>query len=311
MTINSIEYITKKHFHSLINVLVTLTAAAIAAIAAYLAFFTGFETARTAFAAFAALSAVFTLVRVFSPGAGCTLMRISVSVIALSGFIAGLEAFTLGYLLIRHSGTQSHLNELLSVIGLSIATRPEVTARLMMAGSVLCYAAAGCAFFCHRYLGAVRSCASGVLKRSGLRVFPPISAILFILCLIAAGALELLSSDHILVDMIMKDRTSMLTAILIALLPLHLLLSGINARTFSRRTFAFKVFEKQIMKVETNADGTVYVPINEDVAPGTEEEPELKKHSPAPEESRKGKPFIPEFAPSGENFSAAGEADIL
>ena len=129
MTNNSIDYITKKHFRSPANIAVTLVAAAIAAGAVWLAVISGMNPAVTVLAAFTALSAVFALIRVFSPGAGCTLLRVSISVIALAGFIAGLESFTLGYLLIRHSGTQEHLNSLLSHSGFTIALAPEITGK--------------------------------------------------------------------------------------------------------------------------------------------------------------------------------------
>ena len=311
MTNNSIDYITKKHFRSPANIAVTLVAAAIAAGAVWLAVISGMNPAVTVLAAFTALSAVFALIRVFSPGAGCTLLRVSISVIALAGFIAGLESFTLGYLLIRHSGTQEHLNSLLSHSGFTIALAPEITGRLLLAVSVLFYTASGCAFFCHRYLGAVRSCAAGTLKRSGLRVFPPLSAVLFFLYLIAGGIWLWLSSDWMACTVILSDTRWLLTAGIVVLLFLHLLLSGINARSFARRTFAFKVFEKTIMKVETNADGTVYVPIIEDVEPDTEERPISAKPAKVSEETLRGKPFISEFAASGSPGNASGEADIL
>ena len=80
MTINSIEYITKKHFHSLINLLVTLIALAIAALACCLSYFSAFSPVWTAIAAFTCFSALSALVRVFAPGKGCSLLRLSISI---------------------------------------------------------------------------------------------------------------------------------------------------------------------------------------------------------------------------------------
>ena len=310
MTINSIEYITKKHFHSPVNLLVTLIALAIAAASGCLAWFTGMAPLPVAVAVFAGFSALASLVRVFSPGIGSALLRVSVSVVALGSFFAGMSAFTLGYLLIRHPGTQDYLNGLLSGLGYTLATAPATTGKCMLAGSVLLYFASGTAFFCHRYLGAVRSCASGVLKRSGLRVFPVLSGLLFLFCLAAAGTLGFLQGGERLRE-IPLNQTNLSAAALVALLFLHLLLSGVNARVFGRRTFAFKVFEKQIMKVETNADGTVYVPINEDREPDAEEPLPAAKPEAVAEEPRDGKPFIREFAASSDETDSTGERSIL
>jgi hypothetical protein len=310
MTINSIEYITKKHFHSLINLLVTLIALAIAALACCLSYFSAFSPVWTAIAAFTCFSALSALVRVFAPGKGCSLLRLSISITALVCFFSGMASFTLGYLLIRHPGTQDYVNELISGFGYIITMKPETTGTVLLTGSVLLYLASGCAFFCHRYLGAVRSCASGVLKRSGLRVFPLLSALLFFLCLIIAGTIAFLQGGDRL-RTIPMNRTTLSAAALTVLLYLHLLFSGVNASVFGRRTFAFKVFQKQIMKVETNADGTVYVPINEDQEPDTEEPLASSKAQTIPEEEQSGKSFIKEFAASSDESDPTGERNIL
>ena len=314
MTTNSIGYITKRHFHSGSSIFTALIAVAVAGVSAYLSVMNGFHLGLAAFAGFSAVSALFTVISLFSVGTGCTLMRISIAVNALACFFAGMGMFTLGYLFIRHSSTQNHINTLLAELGLNtIATPPNVTGAILFIGSVILYLASGCAFFGHRYLGAARTCASGKLRRSGFRVFPLLSFILFI-CVSVSAAVFLHLLSETFTDEILSDRFSLGIVLLMALLLLHLLFSGLCARAFARKSFAFKVFEKQVMKVETNADGTVYVPINEDKAPD-EEEPLLptKKHTRV-ESHSSGKQFIKEFEPAGDDSAARmsqGEGDIL
>ena len=314
MTMNSIDYITKKHFRSGSSILVALTASAAAGLSAYLSIMNGFHPWIAGFAGFAAVSALFTLISLFSPATGCTLLRFSAAINALVCFFSGMGMFTLGYLFISHTNTQEHVNNLLSQLGINtIATQPNVTGTILLIGSLMLYLAFGCAFFAHRYLGAARSCASGTLKRNGFRVFPLTSCILFLAASIAAAGFLFLSPGSFTSEML-SDRFMRTSALLIVVLLLHLLFSGICARSFAHKSFAFKVFEKQIMKVETNADGTVYVPINEDKDPG-EEEPLLpsKKQKKKEENPKNGKPFISDF-PSAANesaFSSEGESDIL
>lgn len=316
MTKNSIDYITKKHFRSPLSVFVTLIAAAVAALSAYLSVINGFNAAFAGFAGFAFFSALFSAVSLFSAGKGCTLMRIAISVNALVSFFAGMGTFTLGYLFLRQGGTQDRINELLRDFGyVTIATTPTTTGVLLFVGAVILYLASGCAFFGHRYLGAARSCSEGTLKRSGFRVFPLLSFLLFI-SLGGAAAVFFLLSDVSYFKGIAADCNSLLIAVLAVLLMLHLLFSGICARAFARKTFAFKVFEKQIMKVETNADGTVYVPINEDREPDAEEPLTPTKKKVSSGEKHSGKQYIKEFAaasaPNDDAGSLAhGEADII
>ena len=225
-------------------------------------------------------------------------MRMAVSVNAVVCFFSGMGSFTIGYLFIRQSGTQERINELFADLGFgSIVTQPKTTGILLFAASVILYLASGCAFFGHRYLGAARSCSEGTLKRSGFRVFPLLAFILFF-TVSGAAAVFFLLSDKSYIDRISSDIDSILVVVLFALLLVHLLLSGLCARAFARKTFAFKVFEKQIMKVETNADGTVYVPINEDKEPDEKESLTPAKKAKDDGEKNTGKQFIQEFAPS-------------
>ena len=306
MTNNSIDYITKKHFRSGLSVFVTLLTIAVAALSGYLAVMNGFHPQFAIFSGFAGLSALFSVISLFSAGTGCTLMRMSITVNALVSFFTAMGMFTLGYLFIKHNGTQDRINELLSSLGFNtIATEPKFTGILLLAGSVLLYIASACAFFGHRYLGAARTCASGTLKRSGFRVFPVLSVVLFLFTT-AAAAVILTLSGRAYINEIMSDRFLMLSALLIVLLLLHLLFSGICARSFARKSFAFKVFEKKIMKVETNADGTVYVPVNEDKEPDAEEPllPTKKKES--NDEKSRSKQFIREYSPAVEQIAEHG-----
>ena len=314
MTVNSIGYITKKHFRSVLSIFVVLLTVAVAALSGYLAVMKGFQPGFAAFAGFAALAALFSAVSLFSVRIGCTLLRYCIAINAIVSFFTAMGMFTLGYLFFRHSGTQDRINELLSSLGYNtIATQPNVTGILLFAGSILLYVASACAFFGHRYLGAARTCASGTLKRSGFRVFPVISVVLFLFASGAAVIFLALSGDSF-IDQLLTDRYAMLTALLIVLLLLHLLFSGICASAFARRSFAFKVVENRVMKVETNADGTVYVPINEDIEPGTEEPllPTKKKES--HNEKPLGKQFIREYSPAAEENAengASGEGKLL
>ena len=314
MNTNSIEYITKKHFRSASSIAVTLMACAIAALSVFIAYTGAFQPAAVAFSVFAVLSALFTVIRVFSVKTGCTLLRISVAFTAGLLFFAAMIAFTLGYLLLRNGDIQTVFDQALSERGWVISTSPSVTGGLLFALSALLYFASGCAFFAHRYLRAVRSCASGSMKRIGLRVFPFISVILSLLSVGGAVAFALLS--HGMIDRVLSDRLLLAESAVAALVMIHPLFAGICASSFARRTFAFKVFENQIMKVETNADGTVYVPINEDTEPDAEEPLLPAKTKSTEEEHLTGKPYIREYSPA----SAAddkngrkdfGEADLL
>ena len=106
----------------------------------------------------------------------------------------------------------------------------------------------------------------------------------------------------------------MLTALLYLLLLLHLLFSGVSASTFARRSFAFKVFENKVMKVETNADGTVYVPIKEDKEPDFEEPLAPTKKKEPKNEKPLGKQFIKEYSPAAEETAengASGEGNLI
>ncbi len=315
MTINSIEYITKKHFRSGISIFVTLLALAIAALSVYITVISGYHPAFAVFAAFCVLSAMFSVVRIISVKAGCALMRSSIAVMAVLFFFTAMSMFTLGYLFLRHGAIQEKINEFLSQTGSAISTEPLVTGILILIISVLLYMASGCAFFCHRYLGAASSCSSGVIRRSGFRVFPILSVMLF---LFAAGVTTsiILLSDYSLICGVMANHVALYNAALVILLFLHLLFSGICAKALAYKTFAFKVFEKQIMKVETNADGTVYVPINEDKEPDAEEPLLPGKQHTRQTEHPSGKPFIKEIATphAVDDFSnpqTIGEADIL
>ena len=316
MTKNSIDYITKKHFRSFLSVIVALTAVAAAALAAVLSLIKGLNLPFAVFAGFAFFCALFSLLSLFSAGKGCTLMRIAISVNAIVCFFSGMGTFTLGYLILRQKGAQDWINGMLGRLGCStIATQPEVTGALLFGAAIILYFASGCAFFGHRYLGAARSCSEGTLKRSGFRVFPLMSFILFFFLICAAAVFFMLSGESF-VNQIASDMYSILTVALAALLMLHLLLSGICARAFARKTFAFKVFEKQIMKVETNADGTVYVPINEDKEPDAEEPLVPSKKPEKRSEDTQTKQFIKEFQASPSNLSYTdnigyGEGDLI
>ncbi len=323
MTSNSIEYITKQHFHSLLSVILTLVTIAIAAVSVAITVLAGISSANAGiavFAGFSSLSALFAVIRMFSVKNGCTLMRISIGISALLCFLAGMGMFTLGYLLIKNNDIQNHINSYLSLAGFTIVTRPRITAILMISASVLLYMASGCSFFGHRYLGAVRSCAGGTIRRSGLRVFPAVSLILFILSVLAAFTLLMLSGDaatkYKLLSDITSNQVNILSAALVFLLYLHLLLSGICARSFASKTFAFKVFEKQIMKVETNADGTVYVPISKDEEPDAGTPQETVKAEPVSDRHQNSKPFIREISGTtvhseSENGRLCDESEII
>lgn len=315
MTGNSIDYITKKHFRTGLSIPVTLVTAAVAGLSGYLSVMNGgINPGFAAFAGFAGLSAVFSAISHFSPKTGCTLLRIPIAVNAIVCFFTAMGMFTLGYLFLRQSGTQEYINELLKSFGFNtIVTKPDVTGVLLLAGSVMLYIASACAFFGHRYLRGAKLCSTGTLKRYGFRYFPLISIILFVL---AAGGLVvfLALSGNSFIDEVLSDNYLLLSGLLIALLLLHLLLSGLCARALARKTYAFKVFEKQIMKVETNADGTVYVPIKEDKEPDYEEPLAPAKKPESKSETPHGKQIIKEYSPAAEEtaeHSSAGEGNIL
>ena len=88
--------------------------------------------------------------------------------------------------------------------------------------------------------------------------------------------------------------------------------AGLSAKAFLKSTYAFKVFEEQVMKVETNADGTVYVPIQEDSA-----NPDAPIPVPVPAASERRdsadrtdgrKPFLRAFDSAEAQRDAAGSA---
>lgn len=295
MTVNSIEYISAKHFRSPVGIAESLVAVAAAVLPAVKVLFFGFDMFTAAFAAFSVISALFVLIRMFAAGVGCSLLRLSLGVMMLLGFLGAIACFAAGLLVLRRPEIETELVMGASP-GLLANAGPRALGLCVIAFSALFYLSSCCAFMGIRYLGAVRSCIHGTLKRGGLRLFPIVSVLLFVFGIIMAVITALLSDSGRLSDRLQSGGGVLLLAT-VAAYYLHLLLAALSAASFARKTFAYKVFEKQIMRVETNADGTVYVPINEDADSDDGEKPAARPVS-ASDDSNGGKGFIREFAPA-------------
>lgn len=294
---DSISYITKKHCRSFISVLCILLLTVIAAYAVVFALDTHHMVVGL-LAALLSLEALSAWILLIAPSFGSTLMQIPTGLLAAVFFAASLTLPILGYLFAARRGMQAYVNHLLEHLGYRLVTRPAVTGIIISGGGVLAFMMTCLLVLGVRYLRTFKRCLHDDIRRSGTRAFGVLSYVMALCILVAvAGFLYLAGDDRL---RLLADRTVRFTLSELTAAALLFFCTGLLAGSFLRRTFAFKVFEDRMMKVETNADGTVYVPISEDTAD------ENGETVPAPvvlsgraddrERPRCGKPCISEFS---------------
>lgn len=269
------------------------------------------------YAALLTVTALFAVVRIFTVRIGCALLQIPTAVMATVGFFGAIAMFALGHVFVTRGGTQDYVNGILSPYGCQIITPPHFTGAMIIIASGLIYLLACCCYFGSRHLNNMKNCAQDHISRGASRLFANLCIVMFITVTSAIAAVLVLSDIDI--ASLMADRELVFLWLQILFCDFLLLFAGLSAQSFASKTYAFKVFENQMMKVETNADGTVYVPINED------SESDDQNLSGAASETRTAeigfssgkklgkKRFIKDFAPSAEDcFSASAcESTIL
>ncbi len=285
-TMDSISYFTQKHCHSKTNILAALLLV-VMAVAAFLGLG---GLGGILCGLFLFVTTIFTVVHILGKPVGCMLLQIPLAVITFLSFFAALAMSTLGFLIMRYQGAEEYVNGILSRWGYIFAISPR------MAGAFLGFTALGLFFlsffsFCAiTYLTTVKNCLNNVISRHGARTFVVSSVITAMLTAVAA---VLFVTFHHGLGIVLQSPVDTSVFIEIVLLAILLLLVSLSANSFIKSTYAFKVFEEKVMKVETNADGTMYVPIKEDT-----DKSELSAPVPVPvpippkSNEKQGKPYI-------------------
>lgn len=258
---DSISYITKRHCRSLISVLCTVILTVMAAIAIKYTLDSQ-NVAGGVFAVLTTLQALACWLLVICPPLGSLLMQFPTGLWAAICFAAPFFLLPTGYLFLTHSDMQNYCNQWLSAYGYRLATQPTVTGVIFIVAGLVAFLLSCLLLFLSRYLRTVRKCLHDDIRRGGTMEFESLSFLMFVLIAVGAVIFLILSGESL--SEILTDSFHLFVLMETAATGLLFLCTGLLARDFRSKTFAFKVFEDQMMKVETNADGTVYVPINED-----------------------------------------------
>lgn len=258
---DSISYITKRHCRSLISVLCAVILTVMAAIAIKYTLDSQ-NVAGSVLAILMTLQALAGWLLVICPPYGSLLMQFPTGLWAASYFAASLFLLPTGYLFLTHSDMQSYCNQWLSAYGYRLAAQPTVTGIIFIVAGLVAFLLSCLLLFLARYLRTVRKCLHDDIRRGGTVEFEVLSFLMFVLIAAAAVIFTILSGENL--SEILADRFNLFMLIETAAAGLLFFCTGLLVHDFRSKTFAFKVFEDQMMKVETNADGTVYVPINED-----------------------------------------------
>ena len=258
---DSISYITKQHCRSGISVLCAVLMTVMAVI--------GFAYAKDnrsavglLFACLMSVQALTGWLMLISPRWGSLLLQFPTGLWAALCFAASLFLLPAGYLFITRGDMQDYCNKWLADYGYRFVSQPTVTGGLFIVGGLLAFLLSCQLLFFGRYLRTVRKCLHDDIRRGGIVQLEVLSFLVFTLIAVGAVVFLLLSGEGL--SEIPADRFHLFALLETAAAGLLFLCNGLLSRAFHRKTFAFKIFEDQMMKVETNADGTVYVPINED-----------------------------------------------
>lgn len=254
---DSISYITQNHCHNAFNVisallLVVMSLIAFGGIMGYVG---------VGCAAFFLLMSVLTYLYTRGSAKSCTMLQIPLIILSFTAFFAGIAMSALGFAIFHYKGMYDYFRSLSAQNGYHLNLPPQSMAAILCAVALLLFMMSFFAFCAIKYLNTVKICLNNEISRHGARIFSVASILMFVVT--AAAAVVFVFSfggwNHVI-----ADRLSSFVLAEIAILAVLLLLSGLSSNSFISATYAFKVFEDKMMKVETNADGTVYVPVKED-----------------------------------------------
>lgn len=284
---DSISYITQKHCRNGLNYLCAVLLLAIGVVA--FEGITGY--AGTVFGLICAMLAVFVYLYTRGSAKSCTMLQIPLIVLSVAAFFVGIIMSTLGFTLFHYQSMHDYLQGRLAQYGYVLALPPQTAAVLLCAGALILFILSFYAFCAIKYLNTVKSCLNNIISRHGARIFSVASILVFVITAAAAAAF-LFSCGGLAA--LMADRAAFSLFAELVLLALLLLFTGISVSSFITATYAFKVFEEKMMKVETNADGTVYVPVKEEYGrePRPIPIPITKPPKPAGKSNSSGKQFI-------------------
>lgn len=317
---DSISILAKKHCGSIPNIICGILLTALAILAIIQAIFVINIYCITNAVIVTAIS-IFLWLYIAGIQIGCALMRIPLAIFTLFCFFIALLICAIGFVFLFNSGTENYIKIIFEKYGYTSDFSPQMVSIALIAAGLILFALSFCLWAGVRFLNSVKCCLAGEIKRSGANIFGVSSIVIALIMAIAAimYTVTLISSNQF--GKMMALFPYEMLYIRIVLVAILLVFTGISAASFANKTYAYKVFENQMMKVETNADGTVYVPINEE-----DEEtfcnPDLQsaiseEASDDESDSTEGTPYIKEGKLSVPKFdtpeynTSTGENDII
>lgn len=262
---DSISSLVKKHCHCGVNIICGLLLTIHSVLSVIYAVMIP-NPAYITISAVLTLITIFGWIYIFGCKIGCTLLRIPMIILDVISFFISLLLCAIGIVFIAHSDAETYLNQMLTQYGIEeeLSITPYVLGIALIVIGLILFALSFCLMTGVRYFGSIKKCLEGEIRRSGAKIFGISCIILFVfvsLIVILHTANMLMNRSFYTVIMTFPGNIIYINLWLKVFL---LLFIGISANSFSSKTYAFKVFENQMMKVESNADGTVYVPINEE-----------------------------------------------
>lgn len=254
---DSISYITKKHCRSVLNII----SVALMAIMSITSFVGIGGYAGLACSVFLGIIALLIFLYTLGSVIGCTLLQILPAIISFVSFFSGIAVIAIGFAAVHYPGMYDYINEIFLQNGYMLTFPPRAFGIVLCSSSLAFFAASFFAFCAVVYLGTVKNCLKNTISRQGARIFSIMCIIAFVISAVSALFFVFSCGGF---EKVTVDRLSLSIFVEISTLAILFLMTGVSSSSFISSTFAFKVFEDKMMKVETNADGTVYVPIVED-----------------------------------------------
>lgn len=290
---DSIASITKKHCHCITNIICGILLTLLAAINIIQTIAPFDHIYYIICSAVTGILALFTWIYIAGLKVGCSLVRIPLIIITVLSFAVSLFSISIGILFINHNGVENYINGILAEYGYRLAISAELIGILLIVGGIFVFGFSFCLLAGVRYFDSIKCCLNSQTKRGGARLFGISSIVLFVIItgLEIAYTVFLISSNQF--GKLISEFPVQMLYLKLIFIDLLFLFIGISSNSFANRTYAFKLLENQMMKIETNADGTVYVPINEDFEfLSYNTKPTAK--SAQDESEKKHKPFIKE-----------------
>ena len=251
---DSVSYIAKNHCRDAFNMIYVLLLAIMSAIA-----FVGIGGyAGLACGLFFGLMALITLFHTRGSTIGCTSVQIPSAIISFSSFCLAIAVGALGFSVIHYPGVYDYVNEILHQMGYTLIVPPETAAILLGVCSLAIFIVSFFAFCAVKYMNTLKRCLKSVISCHGAGIFVAASIIMFVIAVAVAFAFVL---SHGGLNEITSSNVKLSLLAEIAILAVLMVIAAISAGIFIRETSSFKEIHNETMKVETNADGTVYVPI--------------------------------------------------